>query len=133
RLGLIYNRDLFDAATAEQMAYHLERVLEKIAGDATQTLSSLNPIDSKERAHLAEKRNRFAASSHSYAQLKDPEEVPVIASDQPPVADLTGPRRHVEQALLENWMQILQVKQIGVNDNFFELGGHSLLAVQVVN
>ncbi|HZQ46058.1 MAG TPA: condensation domain-containing protein [Verrucomicrobiae bacterium] len=133
RMGLIYNRDLFDAATAEQMAYHLERVLERIAGDATQTLSSLNPIDSKERAHLAEKRNRFAASSHSYAQLKDPEEVPVIASDQPPVADLTGPRRHVEQALLENWMQILQVKQIGVNDNFFELGGHSLLAVQVVN
>jgi acyl carrier protein len=40
-------------------------------------------------------------------------------------------RTYVEQQLAQIWMDVLNVKDIGVNDSFFDLGGHSLSAVQV--
>ncbi len=38
------------------------------------------------------------------------------------------PTNETEKQLVDIWMEILSVREIGVNDNFFQLGGHSLKA-----
>jgi len=45
---------------------------------------------------------------------------------------LVAPGTPLEEALVEIWMEILGVSQMGVQDSFFERGGHSLLATQLV-
>jgi len=40
----------------------------------------------------------------------------------------TAPRDAVEKALAQLWIEILNIKVVGIDDNFFELGGHSLKA-----
>ncbi|TBR57012.1 non-ribosomal peptide synthetase, partial [Westiellopsis prolifica IICB1] len=44
-----------------------------------------------------------------------------------------APQTIVEKQLAIIWMQVLGLKNIGINDNFFQLGGHSLLATQVIS
>ncbi|WP_291584148.1 amino acid adenylation domain-containing protein [Clostridium sp. UBA6640] len=39
-----------------------------------------------------------------------------------------APRNEVEDKLIKIWMEMLDVKTIGINDNFFDLGGQSLKA-----
>jgi acyl carrier protein len=41
------------------------------------------------------------------------------------------PRTPVEQSLTEIFVEVLNIKPIGIHDDFFELGGDSLLAVQI--
>lgn len=43
-----------------------------------------------------------------------------------------APQTHIEKQLAEIWMQVMGLKQVGVNDNFFELGGDSILSLQVI-
>ncbi|MBW4454433.1 MAG: amino acid adenylation domain-containing protein [Nostoc indistinguendum CM1-VF10] len=43
-----------------------------------------------------------------------------------------APQTPIEKQLAEIWMQVLGLKQVGVNDNFFELGGDSILSLQVI-
>ncbi len=43
------------------------------------------------------------------------------------------PRTPTEETVAGLWMDVLGLRQVGVEDNFFELGGHSLLATQVVS
>jgi amino acid adenylation domain-containing protein len=38
----------------------------------------------------------------------------------------------VEEVLAGIWIEVLRIKQVGIDDNFFELGGQSLLATQVI-
>jgi amino acid adenylation domain-containing protein/non-ribosomal peptide synthase protein (TIGR01720 family) len=43
-----------------------------------------------------------------------------------------APRNEVEETLSAICMELLGVKQVGMQDNFFELGGHSLLAMRLI-
>lgn len=44
-----------------------------------------------------------------------------------------APRGPIEQAIAEQYCEILGLTQVGIRDHFFELRGHSLLAVQLVS
>ncbi|MBW1816139.1 MAG: amino acid adenylation domain-containing protein, partial [Deltaproteobacteria bacterium] len=46
--------------------------------------------------------------------------------------DVTLPSTAIEADLMRIWLDLLEVKHIGIHDNFFELGGDSLQAVQVL-
>ncbi|HEX8272375.1 MAG TPA: non-ribosomal peptide synthase/polyketide synthase [Longimicrobiaceae bacterium] len=61
RGGLTYNTDLFERATVVRMLTHLERVLERVAGDADMRLSDLEMVAPEERAQL-EEWNRTGAA-----------------------------------------------------------------------
>jgi acyl carrier protein len=43
------------------------------------------------------------------------------------------PRSPIEELLVEMWLQILGLNQVGIHDDFFELGGHSLLATRLIS
>ena len=42
------------------------------------------------------------------------------------------PQTAEEEILCGIWIEVLKLRQVGIEDNFFEIGGHSLLATQVV-
>lgn len=44
-----------------------------------------------------------------------------------------APRNESEEVVARIWVEVLQLKQVGVFDNFFDLGGHSLLVTQVIS
>jgi len=55
------------------------------------------------------------------------------APDKAGPAGYEGPRNEMELGLVNIWMRLLGLQQVGINDNFFERGGHSLLAIQMVS
>ncbi|MCP3059808.1 non-ribosomal peptide synthase/polyketide synthase [Myxococcus sp. K38C18041901] len=46
---------------------------------------------------------------------------------------LLAPRTPTEETLLELFVEVLNIGDLGVDEDFFELGGHSLLATQLVS
>ncbi|KAF9940677.1 hypothetical protein BGZ65_006419 [Modicella reniformis] len=46
--------------------------------------------------------------------------------------DYEAPQGVIEIALINIWMELLNIDKIGRHDNFFMLGGHSLLAVRMI-
>ena len=44
-----------------------------------------------------------------------------------------GPRSPKEEVLRDLFMEVLNLKRVGIDDGFFDLGGHSLLAVQLMS
>ncbi|WP_017654082.1 non-ribosomal peptide synthetase [Fortiea contorta] len=46
---------------------------------------------------------------------------------------VVSPRNPIEEILVAIWLEVLNLKQIGIHDNFFEIGGNSLLAMQLIN
>jgi amino acid adenylation domain-containing protein/FkbM family methyltransferase len=53
--------------------------------------------------------------------------------NEPAIHEHAGPHTETERALLEIWIELLKVQNIGVHDDFFDLGGHSLLAMQAIS
>jgi len=41
-------------------------------------------------------------------------------------------RTAAEQTLVEIWVEVLGVEEVGIDDNFFELGGDSILSIQII-
>lgn len=46
--------------------------------------------------------------------------------------EFVAPRTPMEERVAAIWVDVLNVKRVGVRDDFFALGGHSLLATQIV-
>lgn len=46
-------------------------------------------------------------------------------------SNLQAPGNDMETRLQQIWMQVLNIRDIGVHQNFFEIGGHSLKAIKV--
>ena len=44
-----------------------------------------------------------------------------------------APRTPIEEMLSDIWIQLLDVKRVGIHENFFNLGGHSLLVTQIIS
>ncbi|MBE6048575.1 MAG: amino acid adenylation domain-containing protein, partial [Clostridium sp.] len=44
-----------------------------------------------------------------------------------------APETYTEKVVSEIFMEVLNIKRVGLNDNFFELGGHSIKALSTVN
>lgn len=61
------------------------------------------------------------------AVLPDPDEFAIQTAQHCP------PTTATQRVLVEIWMQVLNIKSVGIYDNFFEVGGHSLLATRIVN
>ncbi len=63
--SLVYSTDLFDRATAERMARHVERVLDQVAEDPDVPLDELELLDATERARMVDEWNR---TDHDFAR-----------------------------------------------------------------
>jgi amino acid adenylation domain-containing protein len=48
-------------------------------------------------------------------------------------SEYVAPRTSIEEQLASIWLEVLNVRQVGVHDDFFAVGGHSLLATQVIS
>lgn len=47
--------------------------------------------------------------------------------------EYVAPRTAVEKQLTNQWCELLQLEEVGIDDNFFDLGGNSLAAVRMVS
>ncbi|QMV14111.1 non-ribosomal peptide synthetase/type I polyketide synthase [Vibrio spartinae] len=61
------------------------------------------------------------------ARLKQLRRQRVVSSET-----FVAPQDALQEAIAEEWREVLDLTKIGVKDNFFELGGHSLKATQLV-
>jgi acyl carrier protein len=64
----------------------------------------------------------------------DRKKLPAVSDeDMQRAAETPSPRTDTEKALADIWMQLLNVRHIGIDDDFFDLGAQSLLAIKAVS
>ncbi len=111
-VDFIYDADMIEPASVEQIAVHYGRLLETIAANFDIELCAL-PFDESLRT------------------------VTPIQSDKPQSLQHHStddePRDELERQLAAIWKELLQVPRVGIRDDFFTLGGHSLLAVRLLD
>jgi amino acid adenylation domain-containing protein/non-ribosomal peptide synthase protein (TIGR01720 family) len=122
--GVIYNRDLFEAATAARLADDFRTLLEGIITYPDHCLSRL-PLPGGSAPQKA--AGRFMPK---VASRRD--EVDRMALPDPDEGMSVAPRTAAEVMLAGIWAEVLGHKQVGTHDNFFELGGDSILSIQVI-
>ncbi|KAA2257273.1 amino acid adenylation domain-containing protein [Solihabitans fulvus] len=112
-LAVEYNTDLFDAATIDDLARNLAKLLAAIADTPDSPLAALGPLATERWAN-------------------EPEAAP---ADRPrrQAVGYVAPRTDTERALAEIWADVLGVDRVGVHNNFFELGGDSILSIALVS
>ena len=100
------------------------------------------PADSALRAHLQGKLPAHMIPAHFVAlpQLPltpngklDRAKLPSPQPKQETVRKRVAPKSDVEKVIADTWVQILGLKDVGIDDNFFELGGDSLMLLRVQN
>lgn len=62
----------------------------------------------------------------------DRDGLPIPENDYISEHNYVQPENKIEQALVEIWCEIMNLKKIGVEDNFFELGGDSIISIQII-
>ena len=63
----------------------------------------------------------------------DRAKLPSPQPKQEAVRKRVAPKSDVEKVIADIWVQILGLKDVGIDDNFFELGGESLMLLRVQN
>lgn len=112
QVDFIYDADMIEPASVEQIARQYGKLLETIATDFNIELSAL-PFDESLKT---------VTPVHHDSALK---------RQHAPAAD--QPRDELEHQLAAIWKELLQVPHVGIRDDFFTLGGHSLLAVRLLD
>ncbi len=111
---MTYNRELFDEASAEQLAGDFRDMVQALvnAGTQTDTASLTLPAAAAQREKIISNLER------STAGLPDTEQAYI------------APRNGVEEKLAEVWAEVLNEEKevIGIDADFFHFGGHSLKA-----
>jgi thioesterase domain-containing protein len=109
---VVYNADLFNAATIDRMLQHYLGLLEAALNHPATNISRL-PLRLPSNAE-ASRRPRGSVAGLEY----------------PKKAVL--PRNDLEATILRVCQQVLGLDSIGVTHNFFDVGGHSLLAIRLI-
>ncbi|HKP35520.1 MAG TPA: amino acid adenylation domain-containing protein [Pyrinomonadaceae bacterium] len=108
-ISISYSTDLYDAASAEQMLFDYQLLLEQFVANPQQLLGEMPALTWKPKC-FAEAITPATNAAHQYVAPSSP----------------------IEEELVSIWQEVLAVDHIGVEDNFFALGGHSLMATQVI-
>ncbi len=94
------------------------------------------------RAHLASRVPEYMVPSY-FRELEnlpltpngkiDRKALPDLNTEQP-VSEIAyrAPVTEIEELLVNIWMEVMQLNQVGVDDNFLELGGNSLAAIRII-
>ncbi len=112
QVDFIYDADMIETDSVNQIALHYGRLLEAVAADLDVKLADL-PFDES----LKVTTPTYPSPIHAARSLSDD--------------DL--PRDDLERQLAAIWQDLLQVPRVGIRDDFFTLGGHSLLAVRLLD
>ena len=161
-LDCSFKSDLLTGATVDRWMAAFENLLEAIAANPEESISTLSfspelgGNDLLDRS--ASSSNGDGSRSASHASLPDirshdralqprgwaPNDLAQPASSrlratpetklepEPEPPQMVPPRSTTEKLLADIWREVIGVDTLGVHDNFFDLGGHSVLVTQVV-
>jgi thioesterase domain-containing protein/acyl carrier protein len=114
RFSCEYNTDLYNPATIQQMLVQYQSILEGIAANPLQRLSTL--------------RDAVGRANSTPETVEKPRGASVTSVEKPHVA----PQNETEERLAHLWLQVLKVKSISTTADFFDEGGHSVLAARLL-
>jgi NAD(P)-dependent dehydrogenase (short-subunit alcohol dehydrogenase family)/acyl carrier protein len=125
-VGMAANLAVPAAKRAERAAFLRNAIDPK---DGVQALANL----------LASGRKRVVATSFDLLKAVGPVKPSVAQASAGDTRTITSaatafaaPANEIENGLVDIWVELLGVPEIGIHDDFFELGGHSLLATRLL-